>query len=191
MKKRWFWITMFKNDFFNLSSERSEQEPFEWSKKPAHPQIPRLFINFQIPWFFHAWNFFNYFPEPVETLTVLKKRLKLFASRKSDGSFQMQAYTRFLHCCCLLGLTSLSTIFQPYHNMSGCDRELNAHFYSAASLKYHAPDTWHDTTPIHIILTLGWPVLALPCKWGAASTIFDDFGMLRTGIEPTTSRSLE
>ena len=39
--------------------------------------------------------------------------------------------------------------------VSGCDRELNAHFYSADSLKYHAPD---------IILALGWPVLALPRK---------------------------
>ena len=48
--------------------------------------------------------------------------------------------------------------------MSGCDRELNAHFYSAASLKYHVPDTWHDTIPSHIILTLGRPVLALPPK---------------------------
>ena len=48
--------------------------------------------------------------------------------------------------------------------VSGCDRELNAHFYSAASLKYHAPDTWHDTTSSHIILTLGRPVLAPPHK---------------------------
>ena len=46
----------------------------------------------------------------------------------------------------------------------GCDKELNAHFYSAASLKYHVPDTWYDTTPGHIILTLGQPVLALPRK---------------------------
>ena len=46
--------------------------------------------------------------------------------------------------------------------VSGCDRELNAHFCSAASLKYHAPDTWHDNTPNHIILTLGPSVLALP-----------------------------
>ena len=44
----------------------------------------------------------------------------------------------------------------------GCDRELNAHFYSVASLKYHAPDIWHDTTPSHIIMTLEWPVPALP-----------------------------
>ena len=26
--------------------------------------------------------------------------------------------------------------------VSGCDRELNAHFYSAATLKYDSPDTW-------------------------------------------------
>ena len=62
------------------------------------------------------------------------------------------------------GLTSLSTNFQSNHTVFGCNRELNAPFYSAASLKYHAPDTWHDTTPSHIILTLGWPVLALLCK---------------------------
>ena len=58
--------------------------------------------------------------------------------------------------------------------MSGCDRELNAHFYSAASLKYHVPDTWHDTTSSHIIMTLG-----------------NDFGISRPGIEPVTPRSLE
>ena len=46
--------------------------------------------------------------------------------------------------------------------LSGCDRELNAHFYSATSLMYHALDTWHDTTPSHIILALGRPVLDLP-----------------------------
>ena len=44
--------------------------------------------------------------------------------------------------------------------VSVCDRELSAHFYSAASMKY----TWHDTTPSHIILTLGLPGLALPHK---------------------------
>ena len=62
--------------------------------------------------------------------------------------------------------------------VSGCDREIIAHFYSTASLKYHAPDTRHDTTPCHIILTLGRPVLALPRK-------------SRPGIEPVTSRSPE
>ena len=46
--------------------------------------------------------------------------------------------------------------------------------------------------PGHIILinilTLGRPVLALPdIKVGAASTIFNNFGILRPGIEPETS----
>ena len=40
---------------------------------------------------------------------------------------------------------------------------------SAASLKYHAPDTRHGTTLIHIILKRGRPVLALPKK-SASST---------------------
>ena len=39
------------------------------------------------------------------------------------------------------GLTSLSASFSHIATMSGCGRELNAHFKSAASLKYHAPDT--------------------------------------------------
>ena len=75
--------------------------------------------------------------------------------------------------------------------VSGCDRELSAHFYSAASLKNHVPDTWCDTTPSHIILALGQPVLALllSAKWEAASTIFNNFGMSQPGIEPMTSHS--
>ena len=65
-------------------------------------------------------------------------------------------------CSCL---TSLSTIFQTYHDVVWLRHGAHyAHFYSAASLKYHAPDTWHDATPSHIILTLGLPVLALPFK---------------------------
>ena len=70
--------------------------------------------------------------------------------------------------------------FSHITTVSDCDWDLNAHFYSAASLKYHAPDTCHESTPSHIILTLGRPVLALPeslrAKHGAASTIFNDFG---------------
>ena len=78
--------------------------------------------------------------------------------------------------------------------VSGCDKELNAHFYSAASLKYHAPDTWYDTTASHIILTLDRPALALPRKsanWGVACTIFNDFGISQPRIEPVISLSLE
>ena len=45
-------------------------------------------------------------------------------------------------CVCVYsGLTSLSTIFSHITTVSGCDRELNAHFYRTASQKYHVPDT--------------------------------------------------
>ena len=67
-------------------------------------------------------------------------------------------------CLFVQVLRRFQQFFSHIATVSGCDRELNAHFYSAASLKYHAPDTWHDTTPSHFILTLGQPVLALPRK---------------------------
>ena len=50
-----------------------------------------------------------------------------------------------------------------------------------------------DTTSSHNILTPERPVLALPenpsAKRGATSSIVNDFGMSRPGIEPGTSRS--
>ena len=92
-------------------------------------------------------------------------------------------------------LRRFQQFFSHITTVPDCDRELNAQFYIAASLKYHAPDTWHDTTPSHIILTVGRPVLALPvnlsAKRGAASTMFNDFGMSRPRIEPRTSCSPE
>ena len=39
--------------------------------------------------------------------------------------------------------------FFSHMTVSGCDRELNAHFYSAASLKYHVLDTCHDARSGH------------------------------------------
>ena len=79
--------------------------------------------------------------------------------------------------------------------VSGCNRELKAHYYSAASLTHwsimpqtleliHVPQhTWQDTctTSSHIILTLGRPFLpisypvSLSAKRGAASTIFNEY----------------
>ena len=70
--------------------------------------------------------------------------------------------------------------------MSACNRELNAHFHSAASLKYHTPDPWHDTTPSQIILTLGRPVLALPRKYKCQARAAS-----HPGLKPVTSCSLE
>ena len=47
----------------------------------------------------------------------------------------------------------LNLVYITSNNL-GIGRELKAHFMSAASPKYHAPDTWH-ILPSHIILTLG------------------------------------
>ena len=58
--------------------------------------------------------------------------------------------------------------------VSWCYRKLNAHIYGAPWQKYHAPDTWHNTIPGHIILTLGWPILALPHKYTLV-TLFSCF----------------
>ena len=43
--------------------------------------------------------------------------------------------------------------FSHITTVSECHRELNAHFQSAASLKYHAPYTCHDFPPRHTIVT--------------------------------------
>ena len=42
---------------------------------------------------------------------------------------------------------------------------------SAASLKYHAPDTWHGTTLIHVILKRGQPALASPNKSASSTSL--------------------
>ena len=75
--------------------------------------------------------------------------------------------------------------FSHIMTVSCCDRELNAHSYCAASLKYHAPDNYPDTE------STSPSSLNLSAKQGTASTIFNDFGMSRPRIEPRTSRSLE
>ena len=38
--------------------------------------------------------------------------------------------------------------FSHIKTVSGCNRELNANFYSAASLWYQVPDTLLDTTQV-------------------------------------------
>ena len=77
--------------------------------------------------------------------------------------------------------------FSHITTVSGCVREFNAHFYSAASLKYHIPDTlWYDTTPMHIIPTLALPK-NLCVKQRATISIFNAFGMSRHRIKPGIS----
>ena len=56
---------------------------------------------------------------------------------------KLESLVRKIVVVVVSGLTSLTTIFQSYHDGVWLrkGRELNAHFYSAALLKYHAPDT--------------------------------------------------
>ena len=88
--------------------------------------------------------------------------------------------------CLFVCLIDFQQSFSHIATISGCGRELIAHFHSAASLKYHAPDalTWYSIS--HIILTLSWTALAL-LSWcwapseRAASTFFLSFWYDPTG----------
>ena len=54
---------------------------------------------------------------------------------------------------CIQDLHCFKQSFSHITTASDYQRELNANFYSAVSMMYHAPDTWHETNPSHIILT--------------------------------------
>ena len=56
---------------------------------------------------------------------------------------------------CLFRFNVTFNIICHITTVTGCDRELNAHFYNAASLWYQIQDTLTDTTPSHIILDTG------------------------------------
>ena len=79
--------------------------------------------------------------------------------------------------------------FSHITTVSGCDLELNAHFYGAVSLKYHGSPRYHTHSHYPDQSQL-YPV-GLSAKRGAASAIFNDFGMSRPVIKPVTSRSPE
>ena len=53
----------------------------------------------------------------------------------SVGDIMILSHNNWYNVCS--GLKSFSTVFQTMTTVSGCDRELNAYFISAASLKYH------------------------------------------------------
>ena len=93
----------------------------------------------------------------------------------------------FLHknvCLFYLGLCCFQNSFSHIAMLSGHDRELNARFQSAASLKYDAPDTQHNIPHSHFVLTLGWPVLIPSCvpSKRAASTILKSLVKSQAGL---------
>ena len=73
--------------------------------------------------------------------------------------------------------------------VSGCERELNAHFYSAASLKYHAMIPHPVTLSWHRVDQSQLCPVSLRAKQGAASTILTTLVCRGPGVEPMSSRS--
>ena len=84
-----------------------------------------------------------------EIISTAIRSLPLIQEGQLSVTGEKYAFTAIMHLLDVIvtsGLTSISTIFSHITTVSGCDRELNAHFYSAhfysaATLKYHAPDT--------------------------------------------------
>ena len=92
-------------------------------------------------------------------------------------SYFPRKYGLTFHTNCLPG--------DNFHEMSSS----RIYVLGKKSLKYHIPNTWHDIPPSHILLTPGWPVLALLSKcWAlserAASTIFTSLVWLSWGSNP-------
>ena len=71
---------------------------------------------------------------------VLMSSVKTQTSCVSFIHIQYQCFKQNCRkvCVCEFGFY---VAFNNFSVISRCDRELNAHFYSAASLKYHVPDT--------------------------------------------------
>ena len=72
-------------------------------------------------------------------------------SRFSHDAAQIVCVT----VCVVQLLCPFQQSFSHIRTVSGCDRELNVQFSTAASLWYQVPDTLLGTTPSHQILTLG------------------------------------
>ena len=147
-------------------------------------QCKWAFLSLSVKWYICLSRDSNTLSHDPEVLSWIKHVDQTSSSGLYDEKDQYNEHIPYVVIVVRSGLTSLSTIFQTYHD--GVWLRQGAQ----CSLKYHAQDIWHDTTPSHIILTLPRPVLALPrlsAKQGAASTIFKDFGMSRPGIEPVTS----
>ena len=63
-------------------------------------------------------------------------------SSSSDFSYYYSSVHFFSIDIFLFGFNVAFNIICHITTVSGCDREINAHFYSAASLWYQIPDTF-------------------------------------------------
>ena len=81
----------------------------------------------------------GYFPQRIFVIFLFEIKIFLYES------LEYLPYSPFVMMKLLLLFVQVLRRFQQFFSristVSCCDRELNAHFYSAESLKYHAPDT--------------------------------------------------
>ena len=151
----------------DMINQQSECVPSKDSNQPRHPpSLIRVFaVCMKKPWVFS-------YP-----LSAQRRLWSDWADAQADLSLRW-AHSHFvgfvmsrLICLSLFicsGLTSLSTIF---HDSVWMRQGAQCSVLCAASLTYHAPDTWHDTIPSHMIpypvLTLGRSVLLYPVSLSA------------------------
>ena len=69
--------------------------------------------------------------------SLTQTRLPMHRRWLEDGTFGFRKFV-----CFLFGFKVAFNIICHITTVSGCERELNAHFYSAASLWYQIPDTF-------------------------------------------------
>ena len=60
---------------------------------------------------------------------------------KTESALFKLRHLKLFFCSSVRVQRRFQQFFSHITTVSGCDRELNAHFYSAASMKYHAPAT--------------------------------------------------
>ena len=111
----------------------------------------------------------------------------IISSKDSEICFNIIMIIQIIYwkiCLFVLVERRFQQLFSHITTIFGCDRK-QCPCFSATPLKYHAPYTWHDTTSGHIILILGWSVLALPCKSECqASTISTTLVCHGPGLNP-------
>ena len=85
----------------------------------------------------------NIFLQNTYIFHVICKWLNRILNKSTFVALQMKpALNKLCLFVCLFGFNVAFNIICHITTVSGCDKELNAHFHSAASLWYQIPDTF-------------------------------------------------
>ena len=100
-----------------------------------------LLLSLSVKWYVCLRRDSNPLSHNPEALSWTKHVDQTSVSGLYDDNDQYNEHIPCVDVVVCSDLTSLSTIFQSYHDGVWLGLELNAHFYCVASLNYHAPDT--------------------------------------------------